>query len=144
MIDASLLFVVRVAWVRACVIGAFCALRWGHRWRFLALAVVGLRIRLESGVVSGRTGSLLASGVKWLVSLQVADEDVGRLGGSHGEVNVLCLHDVGVSGPASRVADVVQGDLDGVSGGRGSFSEAVGRPFEPCKRAAPCGLKGPL
>ncbi len=76
---------------------------------------------MERGVVSGRTGLLLASGVQRLVSLRVAEEGIGRLRGSHGEVNVLRLQDVGVSEPASRIADVVQGDLVGVSGGRGSF-----------------------
>ncbi len=108
------------------------------------MVAVELRIRLERGVVSGRTGRLLASRVQRLVSLHVAEEGVGRLGGSHGEVNVLCLQDVGVSGPASRVADIVQGDFDGVSGGRGSFSEAVGRHAETFRRAVPCGLKGCL
>ena len=52
-------------------------------------------------------GTLLASCVQRLVALQVAEEDVGRLGWSHGEVDVLRLQDVGVCGPASRVADVV-------------------------------------
>ena len=90
----------------------------------------------------GARGRLLASGVPRLVSLQVAEEDVGRLGRSHGEVNVLRLRDGGVSGPASRVADVVKGDLDGVSGGRCSVSEDVGRPAKTFRRDVPCGLKG--
>jgi hypothetical protein len=74
----------------------------------------------------------------------VAEEDVSCPGGSHGEVDVLGLQDGGVSGPASRIADVVQGALDGVSGGRCSFSEAVGRLAETFRRAVPCGLKGRL
>ncbi len=82
-------------------------LRWSCRLRLLAVAAVELRIRLERGVVSGLTGRLLALGVHRLVSLQVDEEGVGRLGGSHGEVYILLLQDVGVSGPASRVVDVV-------------------------------------
>ena len=66
-------------------------LRWGCRWCYLAYASVELRIRMELGLVSGRTGRFLASGVQRLVSLQVAEEYVGRFGGSHGEVYVLRL-----------------------------------------------------
>ena len=75
-------------------------------------------------------GALLASGVQRLVALQVAEEDVGRLGGSHGEVYVLRLQDVGVRRPASGVADVRERDLDGVSCGRCPLSETVGCPAE--------------
>ena len=46
------------------------------------------------------------------VSLHVAEECVSGLGGSHGEVDILGLKDGGVRRPASRVADVVEGDLD--------------------------------
>ena len=56
----------------------------------------------------------------------MAKEDIGRFGGSHGEVDILRLQDVGVGGPASGVADVRERDLDGVRCGRGSLSEAVG------------------
>ena len=45
--------------------------------------------------------TLFASGVQRLVPLQVAEEDVGRLGGRRGEVDVLRLQDVGDSRPAS-------------------------------------------
>ena len=87
-------------------------------------------------------GTLLASGVQRLVALQVAEEDVGRLGWSHGEVDVLRLQDVGVSGPAPGVADVRERDLDGVSCGRGSLSEAVGCPAEAFRGAVPRSLAG--
>ncbi len=72
----------------------------------------------------------------------MAKEDVGRLGGSHGEVYVLRLQDVGVSGPASGVADVRERDLDGVSCGRGSFLEAVGCLAEAFRGAVPRSLTG--
>jgi hypothetical protein len=74
-------------------------------------------------------GTLLASGVQRLVALQVAEEDVGRLRRSHGEVYVLRLQVVGVGGPASGVADVRERNVDGVCCGRGSLSEALGCPY---------------
>ena len=45
----------------------------------------------------------------------VAEEYVGGLGGSHGEVDILRLPDRGVGRPAPGVADVVDGDFNGVS-----------------------------
>ncbi len=74
----------------------------------------------------------------------MAEEDVGRLGGRHGEVDVLRLQDVGFSRPASCVADVVEGDLDGVRCGRASLPEAMGSPAETFRRVVPCGLAGQL
>jgi hypothetical protein len=46
----------------------------------------------------------------------------------HREVYVLGLHDRGVRRPASREADVSDGDLDDVGSGCISFAYVVGRP----------------
>ena len=56
------------------------------------------------------------------VFLQVAEDQEGSLRRSHREVYVLGLQDRGVRRPASRVADVIEGDLDGVGGGGNSFA----------------------
>ena len=53
--------------------------------------------------------------VLWRVSLHVAEEHVGCLGGRHRKVDVFGLEDRGVHRPASRVADVIEGDFYGVS-----------------------------
>ncbi len=56
------------------------------------------------------------------VFLQVAEERVGGLRRPDREVYVLGLQDRRVRGPASHVADVSEGDLDGVGSGGSSFA----------------------
>ncbi len=62
----------------------------------------------------------------------MAEEYVGGLGGSHGEVDEIRLQNRGVSCPAPGVADVVDGDLDGVSCRRCPFAEAMGSLAKTC------------
>ena len=56
------------------------------------------------------------------VFLQVAEEHEGGMRRPHREVYVFGLQDRGIRGPASRVADVSEGDLDGVGSGGISFA----------------------
>ncbi len=55
--------------------------------------------------------------VLWRVSLHVAEEHIGCIGGSHRKVDVFGLEDSGVRRPIPGVADVVEGDFNGVSCG---------------------------
>jgi hypothetical protein len=56
------------------------------------------------------------------VLLHVAEGQEGGLYGPRGEVHVLELKDNGVRGPSPSVADVGQGDLDGVGNGGRSLA----------------------
>ncbi len=71
------------------------------------VALPGLLI----GRVGSRNASLLLGGG---IPLQVAEKDVGGVGRRHREVGILCLHDCGVRRLSPGVADVVEGDFDGV------------------------------
>ncbi len=56
------------------------------------------------------------------VFLHVAEEQEGGFRMPHREVYVLGILDNVVRGPASRVANVSEGDLDGVGSGGSSFA----------------------
>ncbi len=71
-------------------------------------------------VVEGWSRSV--GSLRGCVFLQVAEEQEGGMRRPHREVYVLGLQDRGVRGPASRVADVSEGGLDGVGNGGNSFA----------------------
>ncbi len=78
---------------------------------------------LDVGALYGLLGSLLCRSclsallARRSVSLHVPEQNVGYLEGRHGEVNVLGHEECGDRRPAPGVADVVEGNFDGVHRG---------------------------